>query len=203
MAAPKRRLSPAEYLANERASETKSEYFNGEMFAMAGASLDHNRINENLSVAFGTALRGGPCFALSRDMRVKVEASGLYTYPDVVVICGEPLLEDSKRDTILNPRTLVEVLSPSTEKYDRGAKFRNYRLIPSLQEVVFVSQDEAVCERYVRGPDDEWRLTTFTGLDSELELTSVPVRIPLRDIYAGVTIPPPVVGESSMQGIGK
>jgi len=193
-AIPKRKLTATEYLALDRAAEFRSEFLNSEMFAMAGASYEHNRINGNLSAAFGNALRGTQYSSLSSDMRVKTGLGDQYAFPDKIVICSEPQFEDGRRDILLNPRVLIEILSPSTEGYDRGAKFRHFRLIPTLQEVVFISQFEAVCERHVRGPDDVWMLTTFSGLDAELVLTSVPVRVPLRDIDEGV---PLMVGGSA------
>jgi Uma2 family endonuclease len=186
---PKRLLSPQEYLALERQAEFRSEFFQGEMFAMAGAKYPHNRVKENMARNTGVQLGVGPCFVLSSDMRVKIEATGLYTYPDVIVICDDPQFEDEVRDTLLNPRALVEVLSDSTEKYDRGTKSRHYRQIPSLQEYVLVAQEEPLVERYVRQPDDSWLLTEFAGLDKTFVFASVPVRIPLAEIYRGVELP--------------
>ncbi len=121
-------------------------------------------------------------------MRVKVEATGLYTYPDIAIVCDEPRFEDAVFDTLLNPRVLVEVLSDSTEKYDRGAKFGHYRQIPSLQEYVLVAQDQPLVERYVRQPDGSWLLTVFEGLSQTFAFTSVPARIALADIYRGITL---------------
>lgn len=191
MAAPRRRLTPTQYLEIERAADYRSEFLNGEMFAMAGASFEHTRIKDNLAAACNSRFRGGPCLALTSDIRIKVQATGLYTYPDVAVICGGPEFEDSRRDTLLNPRVIVEVLSPSTEKYDRGAKFRHYQQIPSLMEYVLITQDEAVVERYMRGSEGTWILTTVTGLDGALTLASVPVTVPLAEIYEGVAFPEP------------
>ena len=188
-ALPKRKLTVAEYLTIERKAEFKSEFFNGEMFAMSGASLTHNFIKENLVNELGTRLKGGPCRTVSSDQRVKVDRTGLYTYPDILILCGKPELDADDSHTLLNPVAIIEVLSPSTEKYDRGAKFRNYQQIPSLTEFVLVAQDEAVCERYVRLPDGSWALVSFVGLAATLALTTVPVQIPLADVYAGVTFP--------------
>ena len=188
-AVPRPKLTPAEYLARERRAEFKSEYLNGETFAMAGASYAHNLIKDNLVAELSTRLRGGPCRTLSSDMRVKVSRTGLYTYPDVLVLCGPPEFEDNERDTLLNPRVVIEVLSYSTEKYDRGAKFRHYQQVPSLQEYVLVSQDEPVVEHFARRPDGTWVLTTAAGLDGELTLATVPARVPLAAVYAGVTFP--------------
>ena len=182
-------LTPEQYLARERAAEFRSEFFRGEMFAMAGASKQHTRIKDNLARHTGNQLENGPCAVYTSDLRVKVSATGLYTYPDMVVECDEPMLEDKFRDTLLNPRVIVEVLSDSTEKYDRGEKFAQYRELPSLQEYVLVAQDRALVERFVRQPDDNWLLTAFSGLTQTFEYGTLPARVPLAEIYRGVTLP--------------
>ena len=148
-AMPKPLLTPEEYLARERRAETKSEYLRGEVFAMAGASRAHNLIASNAAGELRQQLRDRPCEVYPSDMRVKVSPSGLYTYPDVTVVCGEPQFEDAEVDTLLNPKVLVEVLSPSTADYDRGGKFTHYRRLPSLQEYVLISQDRPLVEHYV------------------------------------------------------
>ena len=183
----KTKLSVLEYLTIERRAEFKSEFFEGEMFAMAGASPAHNFIKENLSIELGTRLKGGPCRALSADQRIKVERTGLFTYPDLLIFCGVPTYDEEDPYTLLNPVAIIEVLSPSTEKYDRGAKFRNYQQIPSLTEYVLVAQDEPVCERFVRSADGSWAFVSFVGLDAELAFTSVEAEIPLADVYNGVS----------------
>lgn len=188
-AVPKGKFTARDYLAIERDAPFKSEFHNGEMFAMAGASREHNRIKENLIGELFARLKGGPCQTYSSDQRVLVEVTGLYTYPDIVVLCGQAATDPNDRDTLVNPTALIEILSPSTERHDRGAKFRNYQQIPSLIEYVLVSQDEAVCERYVRQADGSWGLVWFVGLSATLAFTSVPARIPLADVYAGVTFP--------------
>jgi Uma2 family endonuclease len=190
-AVPKRKLSPAEYLAIEKKAEFKSEFFNGEMFAMAGASRPHNRVKDNLIGELFTRFKGGPCQTFSSDQRVLVDRTGLYTYPDLLIVCGEVESMEDDEDTITNPRVIVEVLSPSTERYDRGAKFRNYQQVPSLTEYVLVAQDEAVVERFVRQADGTWGYTSFVGLEAVLALSSVPVSVPLADVYAGVEFPAP------------
>jgi Uma2 family endonuclease len=187
--APKRKMTAREYLEIEERADTKSEFFNGEMFAMSGASIEHNRIKENLGIEIGARLKGGPCRTYSSDQRVLVEATGLYTYPDIAILCGAGATDPANRNTLTNPTAIIEVLSPSSERYDRGAKFRNYQQIPSLTEYILVAQDEAVCERYVRQADGSWALISFVGLTPTMELTSVPVRIPLADVYAGVALP--------------
>ena len=186
---PKHKMTAAEYLVIERRAEFKSEFFNGEVFAMAGASREHNRVKENLVGELFARLKGGPCQTYSSDQRVLVEATGLYSYPDVIILCGPGAYDPADRDTLTNPTALIEVLSPSTERYDRGAKFRSYQQVASLIEYVLVAQDEPVCERYVRQADGSWALVSFVGLTATLAFTSVPARISLADVYAGVAFP--------------
>ena len=187
--APTRLLTPKEYLARERLAEFRSEYLRGEVFAMAGASYEHTLVKDNLAGEARNQLKDGPCRVLTSDMRVRVDATGLYTYPDIVIVCDKPEFEDETLDTLLNPRTIIEVLSDSTEKYDRGAKFAHYRQIPSLQEYVLVAQDRPLVERYVRQADDSWLLTVFADLARTFDFTSVPARISLKEIFAGVRFP--------------
>lgn len=189
-AIPKKKLTEAEYLAIEREAEFKSEFFDGEMFAMSGGKLAHNRIKENLARHIGNQLEDGPCFVVTSDMKVKVLKSGLYTYPDIVIICGSAEHPDPEStDILLNPAVIIEVLSPSTQDYDRGAKFRNYQKIKSLREYHLVAQDEPVVERFVRQANDDWLLTTTTGLDGELTFGTIPVRVGMAKIYVGVIFP--------------
>src|SRR5215467_426665 len=138
---PKTFLTPEQYLEIERKAEYKSEYYNGEMFAIAGPSLAHVFLVDNLTWELRRQLQGGPCRTASNDLRVFIPATGLFTYPDVVILCGEPRVRDSYLDTLLNPTVLVEVLSPSTEAYDRGLKFEHYQSIDTLREYVLVSCD--------------------------------------------------------------
>ncbi len=180
-------LSPADYLATERAAEYKSEYYRGEMFAMAGASREHNLIVGNLARELGNRLRNGPCEVYSSDMRVKVDATGLYTYPDVVVACDGPEFEDEQVDTLLNPTLLIEVLSESTEKYDRGKKSGHYRQLASLKEYLLVSQDEPHVEHYARQGDGHWLLTDATGIDATIRLPVLKTELILSEIYARLT----------------
>jgi Uma2 family endonuclease len=187
-AVPKTLLTPQEYLARERCAETKSQYYRGEVFDMSGASFEHTTIKDNLARETGNQLKDSPCRALTSDMRVKVSATGLYTYPDIVV-CDEPQFEDAYVDTLLNPRVIVEVLSESTEKYDRGDKFHSYRQIPSLKEFVLISQTRSLIERYVRQGDEKWLLTFFNDLSQVFDFTSISVRVPLSEIYRGVQFP--------------
>lgn len=189
-AVPKKKLTEAEYLARERDAEFKSEFYAGEMFAMAGASRQHNDIKENLSVEIGGRLKGGPCRTYSADMRVKVKRTGLYTYPDFLIVCGPPEFEVVQgTDTLLNPQVVFEILSESTERYDRGTKFQHFQKLPSVREYVLVSQDRVRVERFVRQPDETWVLTTFDDPGGEFALATVPVRVPVADIYRGVELP--------------
>lgn len=188
-AAVKRRLTPAEYLQIERAASFRSEYYDGEMFAMAGASLAHLRIIQNLNYELLHQLRGGPCEVTVIDLRVKVDATGLYTYPDIVIVCEKPQLEDDVLDTLLNPQVIVEVLSDSTEKYDRGKKFAHYRQIASLKEYILVAQDRMSVERFVRQPDESWLLTARTDPAQHFTFGTLPVTIPLEVVYTNVTFP--------------
>jgi len=176
-------ISPQEYLRLERQAEYKSEYLNGEIFAMSGASRKHNLLTLNIGGSLNQQLRGRACEAYTSDMRVKVSVTGLYTYPDVVVVCGEPHFEDDYLDTLSNPTVLIEVLSKSTERYDRIAKSSYYRTLDSLAEHLLVAQDEVRLEQYVRNPDGSWLLLDYRSLDDVAELKSIGCSLTLRDVY--------------------
>jgi Uma2 family endonuclease len=184
---PNRRYTPDEYLARERTAQVRSEYLAGEIFAMAGGSRQHGRIARNLIARLDEQLRNTPCEVFGSDMRVKVVRTGLYTYPDVTIACAELEFEDRDVDTLLNPRVIFEVLSDSTEAYDRGIKFDHYREIPSLTEYLLVAQAEPLIERLVRQPDASWRLTVFKGPDAVLALETVPCRLKLAEVYFKVS----------------
>ena len=181
-------LSPEEYLAIERAAETRSEYFDGEMFAMVGASREHNLIVINLSRELSQQLKGKPCEAYANDMRVRIPSTGLYTYPDVVVVCSEPIFEDEHVDTLLNPTLIVEVLSESTESYDRGKKFSNYRSVESLSEYLLVAQDEYRIEQYLRQSDGTWLYSEAHSLTDHVQLTSIQCALMLKEVYDKVSL---------------
>jgi len=176
-------VSPAEYLEIERRAEFKSEYYRGEMFAMAGASPRHAWITGNLVRELGQRLKSKPCRVSASDLRLRVTPTGLYTYPDVVVVCGEPQFADDQADTLLNPKLIVEVLSDSTRDYDRGRKFQHYRSLPSLAEYLTVEQNEPRVERWTRQPENEWLLKEFTSLDQSIRLSSLECDLPLAEIY--------------------
>ncbi len=185
---PKTLLTEEQYLEIERAAETKSEFFQGEMFAMAGAGAAHNRLVWNLIVQLGPRLGSGPCQGFPSDMRVRVPSSGLYTYPDVVVVCGEPQFLDGRRDTLLNPSLIVEVLSPSTEAHDRGRKFEHYASVPSLNEYLLVASDRIHLDLYARQATGQWLLTSTSGPDGALDIASVGCRLNASSLYRDVAI---------------
>ena len=177
--------TPAEYLHLERAATYRSEYFRGEIFAMAGGSPQHSRIKTNVTSQLNSQLKGQPCTTYDSDLRIKCQ-TGLYTYPDASVICADLEFDDDQRDTVLNPTLLIEVLSKSTEAYDRGKKFDNYRSIPSLREYVLVSQDEPTIQRFLRNDDNTWTLTAVAGLDQTIPLRSIGIDLPLSEVYERV-----------------
>jgi Uma2 family endonuclease len=160
------------YLALERAADHKSELVNGRIYAMSGASMQHMRIVRNLVINLGNRLSGGPCEVFSNDLRVKVAPTGMYTYPDVMALCTPPRLEDSHLDTLLNPAVIIEVLSPSTQAYDRGEKFAHYRMIESLREYILVAQDHTRIEQYVRR-GEQWVLNEITDPAGVLQIETL------------------------------
>jgi len=180
---PKVRITPEEYLALERRAEIRSEYFEGEMFAMSGVTREHARIVLNIATELNNQFADRPCEVYAVDLRTKVSPTGLYTYPDVVAVCGEPEFEDPMCDTLVNPQLIIEVLSDSTESYDRGKKFAHYRTIGSLREYVLVSQTECRIERFSRQDDGNWLYTENTDSEGSMELTSVACRLSLARVY--------------------
>jgi Uma2 family endonuclease len=175
-------LTPEEYLEIERAAERKSEYFGGEMFAMAGATRRHLLIVTNLVIGLGQSLRDRPCEVYSTDMRHRVTPSGLYTYPDVMVACNKPQFADNRQDTLLNPVVIIEVLSESTRDYDRGRKFQHYRTLPSLKEYLTIAQDEPHVEHWLRHGDG-WHLKEFSDPGQAARLDSISCTLTLTEIY--------------------
>lgn len=179
-------ITEEEYLARERASGTRHEYYNGKMYAMTGGTEPHNLIASNALATLHLQLRQRPCRVYQSDMRVKIIATGLNTYPDVTVVCGRPAFTDATRDTLTNPIVILEVLSPSTERYDRGMKFQNYRTIETLQDYVLLAQDRAYIEHYVRQVTGEWLLREAVGLAATLTIASINCGLALRDVYEKV-----------------
>jgi Uma2 family endonuclease len=186
MSAHPHRLTPEEYLALDRAAEIRSEYYNGQMYAMAGGSLNHAIIINNTARMLGNVLEDRGCLVVSNDVRVRVQTR-FYAYPDIVVICGEPQFADNRTDTILNPTVIFEVLSRSTERYDRVFKWAQYQSIPSLGEYVLVSQFEPRIEVFRPQAGGEWQFMEFAGLDATCRLESLDCDLPLSRVYRNVT----------------
>jgi Uma2 family endonuclease len=182
--APKPRATFAEYLARERASETKHELINGDIYAMAGGTLRHGLLSLNVGAELRAQLRDRPCRVFNSDVRVRVLETGLATYPDVSVVCGKVALDPEDENSLANPVVLVEVLSPSTESYDRNAKFAHYRRIPSLREYVLISQDEQHIEHYRRNEDGTWTLRDVRP-PGAVELASIGCSLSLAELYRG------------------
>lgn len=187
-------LSPAEYYRRERAAEFKSEYFAGEVFAMAGGTVNHSLIKTNVTLGIGGALRkkNGGCLPFDSDLRVKVSQTGLRTYPDLTVICGPVEIdpEDEHGETAINPTLIVEVLSNSTESYDRGTKFSHYQTIATLKQYVLVSQGQPMVETFLRQTDGTWQYASFSGLEAVVPLRSLDIELPLAEVFMGVAFPP-------------
>lgn len=189
-AIPKQYMTEAEYLAMEQDSEIKHEYFRGEIFAMSGASPEHDRIFGNTFASLHSQLRQSPCGLYSGDVRVRVNPTGLYTYPDISVVCGEAEFTLDKPGSLLNLTLIVEVLSPSTESYDRGTKFQHDRTLDSLQEYVLISQDSARIECFTRQTGgNTWVLKEAVGLEATINLISIQCTLALADVYEKITLP--------------
>jgi Uma2 family endonuclease len=187
MLAQERRLyTQAEYFALEEQAQVKSEYRRGEIIAMAGASLNHNRIAKNTSFAIDQALAGKSCESFLGDVRLWIERRDLYTYPDVMVVCGQPQFAAGRTDTITNPIVLIEVLSESTAAYDRSDKFQAYWTLPSLAEYVLIDQYRVRVEYFQRISEKEWRLLVLTKEEEVLPLESIGAAVPLEQIYRNV-----------------
>lgn len=187
-AQPKIYVMPQEYLTIERQAKYKSEYSDGQIFAMSGASKQHNLIVANVLGELHAQLKKRPCTVYPSDMRLKVSPTGLYTYPDVSVVCGEAEFDDDHQDTLLNPTLIVEVLSKSTEAYDRGEKFEQYRKLASLAEYILIAQDKYHVEHYVRQANHQWLLSEANRLQETIQLPSIGCELALVDIYAKVKI---------------
>ena len=180
---PVTRCTPEQYLEMERQADHKSEYYGGEIFARAGASEAHNLVVTNLVGELSARLKGHPCKTYPSDMKVEVGPAGLFTYPDVTVVCGETRFHDDRRDMVQNPTVLVEVLSPSTEAYDRGEKFVQYRRLPTLTDYLMVSTTERRIEHYVRQTDNQWLLSEITNPEAAVILATLGCELPLSEIY--------------------
>ena len=188
---PVPRFTPEQYLHLERQAGYRSEYLSGEIFAMAGASEAHNLIVTNVVGELRSQLRGRPCRTYPSDMKVEVGPSGLFTYPDVSVVCGQPLFHDERRDMVQNPTLVVEVLSPSTEAYDRGAKFAQYRRLDSLTDYLMISPSEYRAELFMRQPDNQWLLSEVMGEQQSIVILSIGCELLMAEVYDRVEFEPP------------
>ena len=188
VALERRAISPEEYLATERQALDKSEFFNGEILPMAGATRNHNRVKENLSILIGASLTEASCQSFSSDMRVNLPATGLYAYPDIMIVCGEPALLPDKFDNLLNPAVLIEVLSEGTEDYDRGRRFLRYRSIPSFQEYVLIDSQRVDVEVWRKNDLGQWPLMEqIADLAGQFTIQTIGLTIALIQTYARTT----------------
>ena len=186
---PVTKLSEEQYLAIDRAAEFRSEFVDGEMFAMSGSSFRHAALQSNVLVEVANGLRGTDCRVFGTDLRVRVSKTRMYAYPDVCVVCGKELLADEQRDILLNPVVIFEVLSPTTEHYDRGLKFQHYRTIESLKDYILVDQNQVLIEQFTRDVGSTWTLRDHQLLDQELTIPSINVSLQLRRIYDRIELP--------------
>lgn len=187
-AQPKRTVSPEEYLVFEQTSDKKHEYYAGMIYAMAGGSARHNRIAGSTYAALYAQLRRRNCTVYPSDMRVKAIQTGLYTYPDIAIVCGNEQYEGKKEDTLLNPIIIIEILSPSTEKYDRGKKFQHYRSIFSLREYILIAQDEYHIEQFTRQSDNTWVFSEAVGLAGTIHLSAIQCTLLLEEVYEKIDL---------------
>lgn len=183
---PQPYITEEEYLAFDRASTTKYEYYNGRIYAMTGAKEPHNLINGNTLATLHSQLRQKPCRIYASDMRVKVTKTGLNTYPDIVIICGQPQFTDSTRDTVTNPVVIIEILSDSTERYDRGTKFQNYRTIDTLRDYILIAQDHHHIEHFSRQDGGLWVLQEATSDTDSIRILSIECTLSVQDVYEKV-----------------
>ena len=193
--------SPDEYLAFERLSDGRHEFLDGYIYAMAGESIEHSTICFNLATIVGTELRGKPCRGLSPNMKIRTSPTGLYSYSDLTVVCGEPLFHDRQRDVLVNPIVIIEVLSPSTEAYDRGEKWVRYQQIESLSDYLLIAQDRPLIEHYLRQPDGRWLYSATADRAGSVSLVSIDCRLRLADVYDRISFPttPPEDGADESQ----
>ena len=178
--------TPEEYLALEEAAEYRSEYYQGEIFAMSGSSANHNRIARNLVIALESAFENKPCESFINDMRLLVKKNGLYTYPNVMVVCGQIKFVEGRTDTVTNPVVVIEILSESTQDYDRGSKFMLYRGLETLQEYILIDQTKIYVEQFRRLEDGRWILDNLDQTDDLLRIESIDFKISLQQIYRNV-----------------
>ncbi len=183
--------TPEEYLAFERAAETKHEYLDGQIYAMAGGSPQHNQICFNTNVAVGVQIRGTECIGYTSDQKIRTDPMDLFSYPDLTIVCGKPIFHDKHKDVILNPKVIIEVLSPSTEDHDRSQKLTRYQNIKSLSDYILISQDRPCVEHFVRQKGKrQWLYTIETEMKAEIFIASINCKLKLADIYERVNFPP-------------
>ena len=178
-------LTAAEYLSFEREGEERHEYYKGEMYAMSGASFKHNIIEDNLRGTLYTFLKGKKCRSFGSNLRIHIPQNTLYTYPDILIVCDEPKLSDEYFDTLLNPAVIIEILSPSTANYDRGAKFDLYREIESLKEYILIDSTTIHFVSYIKNPDSTWTLSESKNLNAPFFITTIGLQILLSEVYSG------------------
>ena len=181
-------VSPEQYLEMEKASLEKHEYYKGEVFAMSGASIEHNIIVKNINTLILPFLKGNPCDMFGSDLRIHIPENSLYTYPDFSIICDKPELTDDDKDSVINPSVIIEVLSKSTKDYDRGTKFHLYRRIKTLQEYILIDSISLCVEIYIRQADNSWQLTEFNQPEDSFPITSINLTLQLKDVYEDVRI---------------
>lgn len=186
-ATPSPYVTVEEYLAIEESSEEKYEYWDGQIYLMAGAAPNHNLIASSVNFAIYSQLRGKGCFVFSSDMRVKEEKTNLYTYPDLTIVCGTPSYEDTKPKTLTNPTVVIEILSPSTERADRGRKFQHYRNLDTLQEYVLISPSMARVEVFFKQSEKTWLFTDISDINDAVKLSSIDCTLQMKDIYDQVS----------------
>lgn len=179
-------VTEKEYLNAERLALDKHEYYKGEIFAMSGASISHNKIAMNCYIDLGTKLKGKNCQPYGSDLRIHIPKNTLYTYPDISIICGKIETTDDKFDTVKNPSVIIEILSDSTRNYDKGGKFTLYREIDSLQEYILIDSEQIMVEKFIRNPDNSWQLTEYKNIEQSFLITTVGIEMLLTDVYAGV-----------------
>ena len=179
-------ISAEEYLAMEETAEEKHEYYQGEIFVMPGATINHNTIVTNILVEIGQFLKGKPCRVFPSDLKVHMDKNSLFTYPDISIVCGGLLTWNNRNDVITNPVVLIEVLSKSTENYDRGEKFKLYRDLPSLKAYILISSREYLVEKLTRQNEHTWTFTELKGMENHLRIESIGLDIDLKEIYRDV-----------------
>ncbi len=179
-------ISEKEYLEAERVAFEKHEYYKGEIFAMSGASLPHNQIFSNLFLGVGLKLKGKNCRPYGSDLRIHIPLNSLYTYPDISIICGDPITTDDHFDTATNPSVIIEILSKSTKDYDKGSKFTLYRDIESLKEYILVDSTNISVEKFIRNTDNSWQLTEYKLLTDTFSINTIDISLSLSDIYEDV-----------------